>query len=61
MRVRRLIWQMYPSYLLVTLISILMAAGYAILATYNFYADDTGENLRIRAALFAQRARGNQR
>ncbi len=51
MRKRRLLWQLYPSYLLITLASLAVVAFYASWALRQFYIERTGEDLKSRAWL----------
>ena len=51
MRKRRLLWQIYPSYLLITLVSLAVVALYASNASRRFYIDRTGDDLKSRAWL----------
>jgi two-component system phosphate regulon sensor histidine kinase PhoR len=48
---RRLLWQLFPSYLLITLISLLAVSWYASGAMRHFFLDQTATDLRARAAL----------
>jgi two-component system phosphate regulon sensor histidine kinase PhoR len=48
---RRLIWQLYPSYLLVVLISLLATGWYASSAMHRFYISQIRENLYHEAQL----------
>ena len=50
-RRKRLLWQLFPSYLLITLISLLAASWYASEAMRNFFLDQTATDLKVRAAL----------
>ena len=51
-RTKRLIWQLYPSYLLITLISLLAVTWYASDSLKNFFLDNTAADLQARARLF---------
>ncbi len=51
MRKRRLLWQLYPSYLVITLVSLAVVALYASHALWQFNLQRTGEDLIARAAL----------
>lgn len=51
MRKRKLLWQLYPSYLAIALISILAMALYASGSLSEFYMARTAENLAFRAYL----------
>ena len=50
-RRKRLLWQLFPSYLLITLISLLAVSWYASGAMRQFFLDQTATDLRARAAL----------
>ena len=49
---RRLFWQVYPSYLLITVIALAAATWYASGAFRTFYLDRTASDLKARARLF---------
>ena len=51
---RRLIWQLFPSYLLITLISLVAVAWYASSAIKHFYIEQTTIDLEAHARLFEQ-------
>ncbi len=48
---KRLIWQLYPSQLLITIIALLAAAGYGAYSLRAFQLAQTGAGLEARAAL----------
>jgi two-component system phosphate regulon sensor histidine kinase PhoR len=48
---RRLLWRLFPSYLLITLISLLAVSWYASEAMRHFFLDHTTTDLKARAAL----------
>jgi two-component system phosphate regulon sensor histidine kinase PhoR len=48
---RRLFWQLYPSYLLITLISLVVVTWYASRSTRQFYLEQTTLDLEVRARL----------
>ncbi|MGD9026235.1 MAG: PAS domain-containing sensor histidine kinase, partial [Desulfobacterales bacterium] len=48
---RRLLWRLFPSYLLITLISLLAVSWYASEAMRHFFLDQTTIDLKARAAL----------
>jgi len=48
---KRLLWKLFPSYLLITLISLLAASWYASGAMRQFFLDQTATDLKARAAL----------
>jgi two-component system phosphate regulon sensor histidine kinase PhoR len=50
----RLLWQLYPSYLLITLVSLLVATLYASGALRDFFYDRTAADLRSRAWLLEE-------
>ncbi len=51
MKRRRLIWQLYPSYLLITLLSLLAVTIYTASTLQSFFVHETAENLKARARL----------
>ena len=51
MRTKRLLWQLYPTYLLITLISLLAATWYASWSLRHFFLDQTASDLEARARL----------
>ncbi len=55
MRRRKLLWQLYPSYLAIALISILAMALYASNSLTDFHMERTVENLASRAQLIKTR------
>jgi len=50
-RRKRLIWQLFPSYLLITLLSLLAVSWYASSSLRHFFLDQTAADLKIRALL----------
>lgn len=52
---RRLIWQLYPSYLLIVVASLTAVVWYASSSVRAFYAQEIAENLRSRALLVEDR------
>ena len=54
----RLRWQLFPSYLLITLISLLAASWYASEAMRQFFLDQTATDLKTRAALLEKQITG---
>ena len=48
---RRLLWQLYPSYLLITLISLLAVTWYASKSLRHFFLEQTASDLEARAHL----------
>jgi two-component system phosphate regulon sensor histidine kinase PhoR len=48
---RRLLWQLFPSYLFITLISLLAVSWYASNAMRHFFLEQTATDLKARAAL----------
>jgi len=48
---KRLIWQLFPSYLLITLLSLLAVSWYASRSLRHFFLDQTEADLKIRALL----------
>ncbi len=51
MRPKRLLWKLVPSYLLITVLSLLAVTWYATKALRDFYRGETRQNLRARARL----------
>ena len=51
---KRLFWQLYPSYLLITLISLVAVTWYASSSIRHFYIEHTTSDLEARAHLFEQ-------
>src|SRR4030043_529573 len=51
MRRKRLLWKLYPSYLVIILLSIVAGGIYVSTALKDFYLQKTGEDLEIRARL----------
>ena len=45
---RRLIWRLFPSYLLITLLSLLAVSWFASTYLRNFYLDQTAVDLALR-------------
>lgn len=52
---RRLIWVLYPSYLLIILLSVLTVTWYASAASRNFFLRQTETDLEVRARFFQNR------
>ncbi|OEU47931.1 MAG: PAS domain-containing sensor histidine kinase [Desulfobacterales bacterium S3730MH5] len=50
-RKKRLLWQLYPSYLLITLISLMAVTWYASTSSRNFFLEQTASDLEARAHL----------
>ena len=50
-RKKRLIWQLFPSYLLITLLSVLAVSWYASSSLHHFFMDQTAADLKTRAIL----------
>ena len=48
---KRLIWQIFPSFLLITLLSLLAVSWYASSSMHHFFLDQTAVDLNIRAIL----------
>ena len=55
---KRLIWRLFPSYLLITLISLLAVSWYASEAMRQFFLDQTATDLKARAALLEKQIAG---
>jgi len=49
---RRLLWQLYPSYLLITIISLVAVTWYASESLKLFFLEQTASDLRVRACFF---------
>ncbi|MEA1990974.1 MAG: ATP-binding protein [Thermodesulfobacteriota bacterium] len=49
---RRLLWQLYPSYLLITIISLIAVTWYASVSLKHFFLEQTASDLKVRAHLF---------
>ena len=49
---RRLIWVLYPSYLLIILLSVITVTWYASISSRNFFLKRTEADLEIRARFF---------
>jgi two-component system, OmpR family, phosphate regulon sensor histidine kinase PhoR len=58
-RQRKLIWHLYPSYLLITLISLGAVTWYASRSIKNFYLEQTAQDLRARVLLVDQQIKGH--
>jgi two-component system phosphate regulon sensor histidine kinase PhoR len=56
-RRKRLLWHIFPSYLLITLISLLAASWYASEAMRQFFLDQTTTDLEVRAALLEKQVK----
>jgi two-component system phosphate regulon sensor histidine kinase PhoR len=54
---RRLIWRLFPSYLLITLLSLLAVSWYATSSLRKFYIDQTAADLKARAHLLEEQIR----
>jgi two-component system phosphate regulon sensor histidine kinase PhoR len=50
-RRKKLIWQLFPSFLLITLLSLLAVSWYASNSLHHFFLDQTEADLKIRALL----------
>jgi two-component system phosphate regulon sensor histidine kinase PhoR len=55
---RRLLWQLYPSYLIITLIALLAVSWYTSGILRSFYAEQTAVVLEARARLIESRLNG---
>ena len=49
---KRLIWQLYPSYLLIVVIAVVAVTWYASISAKQFFLDQTESDLKARALLF---------
>ena len=52
---RRLIWVLYPSYLLIILLSIITVTWYASASSRTFFLRQTERDLEVRARFFQNR------
>ncbi len=52
---RRLIWQLYPAYLALVLLSLLAASGYAYRSMDHFFKDRMREDLKSQAVMLAEK------
>jgi len=50
-RRRKLIWQLFPSYLLISLVAIVSVTWYSIASLHQFYLQETAKQLQIRTRL----------
>ena len=48
---KKLVWQLFPSYLLITLLSVLAISWYASSSLHHFFMDQTAADLKTRAVL----------
>jgi two-component system phosphate regulon sensor histidine kinase PhoR len=55
---RRLLWQLFPSYLLITLVSLLAVSWYGSVAMRHFFLAQTAAGLKARAALVQKQVQG---
>lgn len=51
MKQKRILWQLFPTYLLITFTAILAVGGYALTSLRDFYYDRIAEDLKTRALL----------
>ena len=51
---KKLIWQIFPSFLLITLLSLLAVSWYASSSMRHFFLDQTANDLEVRAILLEQ-------
>jgi two-component system phosphate regulon sensor histidine kinase PhoR len=58
MRRKKLLWKIYPAYLVIILTSIIMVGFYASFRLKHFYLDKTAESLEIRALLIEREVAG---
>lgn len=56
---KKLIWQIFPSYLLITLLSLFAVSWYASKSLQQFYLDQTANDLRARAQLLEKLISGH--
>jgi len=57
MRRRKLIWHLFPSYLLITVIALAAVSLYSYVALRSFYFDETADALTARARLLVEQMR----
>jgi two-component system phosphate regulon sensor histidine kinase PhoR len=57
-RKRRLLWQLYPSYLLITIIALVVVTWYASRSLRQFFLEQTVSDLKARAYLFENQIAG---
>ena len=48
---RRLLWYLFPSYLLITILSLVAVTWYATAALHRFHLSQTRQDLQARAQL----------
>ncbi len=60
MRKKRLLWQIYPSFLVITVLSLLGLLWHASKALRDFYEKDTATNLEARARLIQKQLSGRE-
>jgi two-component system phosphate regulon sensor histidine kinase PhoR len=53
----RLLWQLFPSYLLITIVSVAAASSYAFFSFRSFYRQEIVTTLKARASLLEERLR----
>jgi two-component system phosphate regulon sensor histidine kinase PhoR len=53
-RKKRLLWQLYPSYLLIIIVSLVAVTWYASKSLRHFFLEQTSADLEARALLFEQ-------
>ncbi|MGC9326178.1 MAG: PAS domain-containing sensor histidine kinase, partial [Candidatus Hinthialibacter sp.] len=58
---KRIIWQLYPSYLLITILSLLAVTWYATSALRTLYMDALAQDLETRARVIERRLLQNDR
>ncbi len=56
---KKLFWQLFPSYLLITIISLVAVSWYASGAIRDFYIEQTASDLEARARLFEETIAGH--
>jgi len=55
---KKLLWQLYPSYLIIAIFSLVVIAWYISTAVKEFYFQETAEGLKVRATLFRELLHG---
>ena len=56
---KKLLWQLYPSYLLIIIISLVVVSWYSFRAIKHFHLDQIASDLEVRARLFENQVLGH--
>lgn len=59
MRRKRLLWQLYPSYLVVSLVALVIVGWFATRSVHDFYLERTSADLEARAILIREQISGS--